>query len=228
MHLIDLNATMEDGMNKKEIEFEQGPDLRVRLNPKALSWDLFLFGEVEPRRVAELIQHMLVLDATDEKRPINLLLCSPGGHCSAGYALIDVITSMRHVVRTIALGEVCSMGSLIFISGTPGQRYMGSRTLCLFHPISDSVADYGSFIKDRVKSLEQSERLSEELLKSRTGLTSAMIDKANHGELWLDAGECLKYKVADTIITDNEVIAQMYGAMVKERAKVAPKRNKKK
>jgi ATP-dependent Clp protease protease subunit len=218
---------MEEYMNKKGVEVEAGVDLRVRLDPGCLSWDLFLFGEVEHRRISELIQHMLVLDATNDKRSINLIICSPGGYCSAGYALIDTMAGMRHVVRTIALGEICSMGSLIFIAGTPGQRYIGSRTQVLFHPMSEEVADYGSFIKDRVKSIDHAQKLAKDLMRSRTGLPSDMVELSERGEIWLDSGEALKYKVADTIITDNEVISGMYKELLKERIKVSPKKAKK-
>jgi len=214
-------------MKNKKLELESEIDLRIRLDSNALSWDLFLFGEVEHRKIAQLIQHMLVLDATNDKRAINLLICSPGGYCSAGYALIDTISGMRHVVRTVALGEICSMGSLIFIAGTPGQRYIGSRTQVLFHPMSEEVADYGSFIKDRVKSIDHAQKLAKDLMRSRTGLPADMVESSERGEVWLDAGEAIKYKVADTIITDNEVISSMYKELLKERARVIPKKAKK-
>lgn len=209
---------------KQEEENMPAMDLRLQMDPKALAWELFLFGEVEPRKISELIQHMLLLDSTDEKRTINLLICSPGGYCSAGYALIDIMTSLRHPVRTIALGEICSMGSLIFIAGTPGERFMGSRALALFHPMSECMADYAGFLKDRMKSVNYSEDFANSLMKSRTALPQALIDKSNNGELWLDAGEAVKHKVADQIITDNEQIANMYAEIVKQKRKYSPKK----
>jgi len=208
---------------KRQDEMDPVMDLRMQLDPACLSWELFLFGTVEPRKISELIQHMLLLDSTDEKRTINLLICSPGGECSAGYALIDIMTSLRHPVRTIALGEVCSMGSLIFIAGTPGERFIGSRALCLFHPLSEGMQDYAGFIKDRVKSLNISEGFADGLMKSRTSMPANLIEKANNGEVWFDAGEAIKYKVADKIITDNDTIAQMYAEIVNQKKRLASK-----
>ena len=208
---------------KRQEEMDPTVDLRMQLDPACLSWELFLFGTVEPRKISELIQHMLLLDSTDEKRTINLLICSPGGECSAGYALIDIMTSLRHPVRTIALGEVCSMGSLIFIAGTPGERFIGSRALCLFHPLSEGMQDYAGFIKDRVKSLNISEGFADGLMKSRTSMPANLIEKANNGEVWFDAGEAIKYKVADKIITDNDTIAQMYAEIVNQKKRLASK-----
>lgn len=217
-----------DAIAKKQ-EVESLVDLRVRLDPQCLSWDLYLFGDVSPMKMAELIQHMVVLDSTNEKRAINLMICSRGGDCGAGYALIDMMTSIRHPVRTIVLGEADSMASLIFIAGTPGMRFIGSRSMILFHPMSDMVADYSPYIQDRIKSHNLSNQFSEDLMKGRTALTKEQIYKANNGELWLGPGEAVQYKVADQIITDNEVITQMYSEITKQRAKYTPpKKNKKK
>lgn len=195
---------------KKEQVVEQGVDLRMRLDPKCLSWDLFLFGDVDAQKSAELIQHLLILDNTDTKSFINLLICSPGGACAAGYALIDVMMSLKHPIRTIALGEVCSMGALVFLAGAPGYRLIGSRTMLLFHPLSDVITDYSPYIKDRLTSINYSEGFANQLMETRTALPKDLVAKANNGELWLDATSALKHHVADEIITDKEVIAKLY------------------
>lgn len=188
---------------KRDMEIEMpGCDLRLKLNPKALSWDLFLFEDITPKKVAELIQHLITLDATDIKAPINLMICSGGGYCDAGFALIDVMLSLRHPVRTIVLGEACSMGALIFLAGTPGYRLMSKRSLVMFHPISTSISDYGPYIHDRVSSMDNTDVYSKQLIKERTHLPKDLIEKASNGELWLTPGQAVQYKVADGIITD--------------------------
>lgn len=198
---------------------EAGLDLRPRLDPKLLAWDLFLFGPVEEAKVAELIQHMFTLDHTDIKSCINLLICSKGGDCGAGYALIDVMLSLKHPVRTIALGEVDSMGALIFIAGTPGMRMIGSRAMLLFHPLSDMITDYSPYIKDRIRSIDYSEGFANDLMTQRTALTKEDIAKANNGELWLNSGDAFSKHVADEIITDKETIAKLFKTLPKTKRK---------
>jgi ATP-dependent Clp protease protease subunit len=202
---------------KKEQTVEGGIDLRLKLDPKALSWDLFLFGDVDVQKSSELIQHLLTLDNTDIKSSINLLICSPGGSCAAGYALIDVMLSLKHPVRTIALGEVCSMGALVFLAGSTGMRLIGTRSMLLFHPLSDVITDYSPYIKDRLTSINYSEGYANDLMTRRTSLTPDLIAKANNGELWLDATNALKHHVADEIITDKDVIAKLYTQTLKKR-----------
>lgn len=195
---------------KREVEVEQvGCDLRMKLNPKALSWDLFLFEQVTPKKVAELIQHLITLDATETKATINLMICTGGGYCDAGYALIDIMLSLRHPIRTILLGESCSMGALIFIAGTPGYRVMGKRSQIMFHPISTSMSDYGPYIHDRVNSMDKTDIYSQQLMKERTHLPKDLIDKANNGELWLTPGEAVQHRVADGIISDTTTFMAM-------------------
>lgn len=199
---------------------EMGMDLRARLDPRMLSTDIFLFGEVEPRKVSEIIQHLLTLDTRTDDFMINMLICSPGGECDAGYALIDVMLSMRHQVRTIALGNAASMAALIFISGTMGQRFMGSRAMLMFHPLSDCMMGTKPYLKDRMVSLDISDKFAEQLMAERTGLGKAQLEKAANGEVWLDSGEAVKAKVADGIISDAALVAKLY-AKVEAKAKKA-------
>lgn len=192
--------------NKKEIKgVSGGLDLRSQLDPKYLSWDIFLFGAVEDDKMAETVQHIITLDQTNMKKPINLLMNSPGGDCSAGYALIDVMMSSRHPIRTIALGEVCSMGALIFIAGYPSQRFIGSRAMVLFHPVRDLIEDYSQYIKDRVKAIDYLEDTSAKLMRARTKLPEKLIEKSLNGELWLSPSEAVKYGVADHLIEDSKL-----------------------
>ena len=191
--------------NKKDIKIAGGGcDLRGQLDPKGLSWDIFLFGSVEDDKMAETVQHIITLDQTNIKKPINLLMNSPGGDCSAGYALIDVMMSSRHPIRTIALGEVCSMGALIFIAGYPSQRFIGSRAMVLFHPVRDLIEDYSQYIKDRVKAIDYLEETSAKLMRSRTRLPEKLIRKSLNGELWLSPQEAVEYGVADHLIEDSK------------------------
>lgn len=199
------------------------PDLRIKIDPRCLSWELFLFGEVEHQKIAELIQHIISIDQMDKEGTITLFICSPGGYCSAGYALIDIMQNLRHPVRTVVLGEAASMAALIAIAGSPKCRFMGSRSLMLFHPISDAIADYGPYIKDRVVSLKWSEEFGDELMTSRTNLPKDMIEKASNGELWLDSATALKYGVCDGIITDQDAVTNLYKKLKQHDTKKAKK-----
>lgn len=181
-------------------------DLRYQLDPKSLSWDVFLFGEVNDEKISETVQHILTLDNTNIRRNINLLMNTPGGDCSAGYALIDIMLSSRHPIRTIALGAICSMGALIFIAGRPGYRYIGSRAMVLFHPVRDMIEDYSQYIKDRVKCIDYIETTAEKLMKARTALPDKLIKKSLNGELWLTPEEAVKYRVADQLIVDADLL----------------------
>ena len=193
-------------MSKHTAGPRMGADLRYRLEPEFLSWDVFLFGEINDEKISETVQHILTLDATNTKKNINLVMNTPGGDCSAGYALIDIMLSSRHPIRTIALGGICSMGALIFISGRAGQRYIGSRAEILFHPVRDMVEDYSTYIKDRVKSLSYIEETAEQLMRTRTSLPERLIKKSLNGELWLTPREAVEYKVADHLIVDADQV----------------------
>ena len=49
--------------------------------------------------------------------PIQIIINSPGGFTDAGWAFIDIMESIKYPITTIAVGEIASKASSIFIAG---------------------------------------------------------------------------------------------------------------
>lgn len=71
---------------------------------------------------------------TSFSNDIQIILNSPGGYLDAGHSFIDLMGWVRHKVRTIALGEICSMATLIFIHGD--ERIMAPNSTAMIHQFS--------------------------------------------------------------------------------------------
>ncbi len=76
-----------------------------------------------------------------DDREVQIILNSPGGYMDAGWAFLDIMDFVRFPIRTVALGEIASMATIIFMSGD--RRVMSSRSRAMIHHFT--TGNYGSY-----------------------------------------------------------------------------------
>lgn len=188
--------------NMKGEKMKRNDDISINCefekNRRIESRTLYLFGEMCWDNTQELIEDLLYLDYINNKKPIYFYINSVGGSVDDGFALIDIMLSLKSPIITIAIGSVCSMASSIFICGTQGHRLISKNTWIMFHPIATDVgSDYVKFQKSRVNQAEQLEKQYDEIILTRTKIPVEEYNKAKNTELWLSAESALAYKIAD-------------------------------
>lgn len=84
-------------------------------------------------------------DFTDD---IQLIINSPGGYTDAGWALIDLMKFVKNKIKTIAIGEICSMATYIFIAGD--KRVMAPNSTAMIHEFSSqNQGTYTELVSNR-------------------------------------------------------------------------------
>lgn len=159
---------------------------------------LLLFDEINIKTSRELIRQMIAMDLANSKEPIWLYINSIGGYVPAGLAIIDTMKTLKSPVYTVIIGEACSMGSVVSVCGdkrfiTPNSYFMG-------HPLTFGAIDYAGVVVDRVNYGISLQELLINIYKKHTRLNKKDFEKMLRGELWLNARQCLKKKVADEIL----------------------------
>lgn len=81
-----------------------------------------LNGPVEDYMANLIVAQMLYLESIDPEKEISLYINSPGGAVTAGLAIYDCMQFIKSDVRTIVMGQACSMGSFLAQAGTAGKR----------------------------------------------------------------------------------------------------------
>ena len=184
-------------MARKKLKKRDIPDIKV---DQILLRDrqLFLFESINEKIAKGIVQNLYALDVINHKR-IILKINSPGGSISDGVAILDAIRTIKSPVITWITGEVCSMAALISVTGN--YRVMTKDSIWMAHPPREGVSsDYFNFERDRIKRLDLSEKVGDEILKKYTKLSPEEIIKSKTGELWLSAKECLKKGIVDKIV----------------------------
>lgn len=161
-----------------------------------------LFGEINTPSVYSAVNFIIKSNFMfDSNTNLTLMVNSPGGSVSDGFALIDVMETSRLKIATVGIGQVASMGVLIISAGAKGQRVITKNTEIMAHQFSTMV--YGkyhelvasqkyhteleqTFIRHFLKHTKMSEKQVKDIMFSPT-------------DRWLTPKEAKKYGICDEV-----------------------------
>jgi len=83
---------------------------------------VFLGTEIDDQVANIVISQLLLLEADDPEKDIQLYINSPGGMSYAGMAIYDAIQYVRPEVSTICVGMGMSAAAMILAGGAAGKR----------------------------------------------------------------------------------------------------------
>lgn len=185
---------------KKNEEFNAEDRIGVKLLENSVH---FLVGEIDEETINGCIRWIIYenLD-TAKTKTLTLYINSTGGSLYDTFALIDIMRTSHHPVRTIAIGSVMSAAFLIFASGTEGERYVARNTSLMCHQFTETTEGKYHDIKATMKENEICNKKMVDILKTATGLPTVKI-KAKllpASDVYLTAEEALEFNVADHIL----------------------------
>jgi ATP-dependent Clp protease protease subunit len=163
---------------------------------------LYLSGSIESGGVEALSRQIIELNLNGALDCIQLLVNSPGGEVSAGFALIDIMDWSRLPVYTTGLGMLGSMGLLVFMAGEKGHRVLTERVSVLSHRYSWWCMGTHSELLARRKEEDLIHRRILDHYLRHTGLASVEeLQKTllRDVDTWLTAREAVELGIADVV-----------------------------
>jgi ATP-dependent Clp protease protease subunit len=135
----------------------------------------------------------------EERKPINIIINSPGGDITAAYMLIDKMKNSLTPVNTITIGEAESAACLIAISGT--KRFANKHSAFLIHQGQASINNEAGKVVDWLKYYDSIilKQMKEHILED-TKISKTDYDNKVREDWYLTANEALKYGLIDEII----------------------------
>lgn len=135
----------------------------------------------------------------EERKPINIIIHSPGGSILAAYTLIDKMKTSLTPINTITIGEAASAACLIAISGT--KRFANKHSSFLIHQGQASISNEAGKLVDWLKYYDDTilKQMKEHILED-TKISKADYDNRVREDWYLTANEALKYGLIDEII----------------------------
>jgi ATP-dependent Clp protease protease subunit len=188
---------------EKESGGERSYDIFSRLLKDRI---IMLEGEVGDHMSGLICAQLLFLESQNSNKDIYMYINSPGGAVTSGMAIYDTMQFIKPDVVTIAMGQVCSMGSLLAQSGAPGKRLILPHTRHMIHQPSGGARGQATDIQIQ----------AQEILKMKKYLTEIYVNHNSQGKLYeelaadmerdyfMSAAEAVAYGLADKVITSRE------------------------
>ncbi len=161
---------------------------------------IFLDGEIRDDMADLVVAQLLFLESEDPKKDINLYINSPGGSVTAGLAIYDTMQYIQPEVRTICLGQACSMASLLLAAGAPGKRMILPYARVMIHQPSGGAEGQTSDILVSSRELQRIKKISVEILARHTGRAQEDISNDIQRDYYLDADQAVSYGIVDKVM----------------------------
>lgn len=179
---------------------ERAMDIQSRLLKDRI---IFLEGEVNDQMAGLIVAQLLYLESEDSSKDISLYINSPGGAATAGLSIYDTIQFLKPDVSTIALGQCCSMGSLLAQAGAPGKRFILPSTRTMIHQPSGGSKGMVSDLEIQLTEIQRLKKFLTEIYVTHNsvGKTYEELEKAMDRDFFLSAQESVDFGLADKVVT---------------------------
>ena len=194
---------------EQESRGERSYDIYSRLMKDRI---IMLNGPVEDYMANLIVAQMLYLESIDPEKEISLYINSPGGAVTAGLAIYDCMQFIKSDVRTIVMGQACSMGSFLAQAGTAGKRVVLPESRTMIHRVSSGTRGTSGSVhvqelqfEDAVRSMEESKKINKRLTElyvrhNSKGKQYAELFETMKFDTFLTAAEAVEYGLADKVI----------------------------
>lgn len=158
---------------------------------------IFLWGQVDDDSAKHVIDRLMYLELTEPGKDIQLIINSPGGYVTSGFAIYDTIKAISSPVSTICTGFAASMGSILLSAGEKGKRFILPNARVMIHQPSGGARGQASDIEIQMDEIIKTKKLSAEILAENCGQSFEKIMKDFNRDYWMSAEESIAYGIVD-------------------------------
>jgi ATP-dependent Clp protease protease subunit len=157
---------------------------------------VLLVGPIDDALANQIIAQLLFLQMDDEKKPITLVIDSPGGSVTAGLAILDTMRFVKPDVRTHCFDQAHALAAILLAAGADGHRTASSRgSMSFSEPYSS-----GELTPDKEVFMRKlQERLFGEI-QGCTGLSAEELRPLISSGRWLTALEAASLGIIDEVL----------------------------
>ena len=166
---------------------------------------IFINSTITKDNLAQASQKLLTLHFDKEfNDEVQIILNSPGGYLDACWAFIDLMQTSRLKIKTLAVGEIASAATMIFIAGD--ERIMSPHSTAMIHNFSGgNFGTYNELVASRKIEDYQSKLIINHFIKNskyktiKDINTYILLDRDN----WLSPKEMKYHGLCDKVLSVN-------------------------
>jgi ATP-dependent Clp protease protease subunit len=188
---------------------EEDKDEEKTKTPQSLPVDKHLFearnvlitGTITQELARDVTGRLLALSHVS-KEPINVIVCSPGGHVESGDMIHDMIRFVDAPVNMIGVGWVASAGALIYISVPVERRFCLPNTRFLLHQPSGGAGGPVTDIEIQAREIIKMRDRLNLMFSMATGQPIERIETDTDRDFWMGPAEAISYGLVGRVINN--------------------------
>lgn len=180
---------------------ERAYDIYSRLLKERI---IFLSGQVEDNMANLIVAQLLFLESENPEKDISIYINSPGGSVTAGMAIYDTMQFIKPDVRTLCIGQACSMGAFLLSGGTPGKRAALPHARVMIHQPLGGFRGQASDIQIHAQEILKIKQTLNEKLAFHTGQPLEKIENDTDRDNFMSAEEAKLYGLIDQVLVKRE------------------------
>ena len=158
---------------------------------------VFLWGQVDDHSAKQVIDRLLYLELMQPGKEIQLIINSPGGAVTSGFAIYDTMKSITSPISTICSGLAASMGSILLSAGEKGRRFILPHARVMIHQPSGGAGGSASDLLIQMDEVLKTRKLGAEILANNCGKSIEQILQDSNRDYWMSAEEAVLYGIVD-------------------------------
>jgi ATP-dependent Clp protease protease subunit len=161
-----------------------------------------LFGPIDNELATKVIAQLLALEADDPEAPITMLVNSPGGSVTDGFAIYDMMRFIQPEVRVVVTGLAASAATIVLLGAPKEHRVATPFSKLLIHQIylPSVVRGQATDLEITAKDLMKTRDRINQLYQKETGQPIERIEKDTNRDYWMDAPEAVEYGLIARIV----------------------------
>tara|TARA_A100001011_G_C14124315_1_gene762627 strand:- start:63 stop:671 length:609 start_codon:yes stop_codon:yes gene_type:complete len=162
---------------------------------------IVLDGVIEDKMASVLCAQLLFAESSSPEKEITIYINSRGGLVTAGMAIYDTMQYIKSDIRTIVMGQACSMGSLLASAGTKGKRLMLPHARHMIHQPLGGASGQATDVQIQANELLRWKKELTEIYVKTTGKTFKQLEEDMERDKFMTSKESVEYGLADKVIT---------------------------
>ncbi|HWP61153.1 MAG TPA: ATP-dependent Clp endopeptidase proteolytic subunit ClpP [Candidatus Paceibacterota bacterium] len=176
---------------------ERAYDIYSRLLKERI---IFLGGPIDSDVANLVVAQLLFLASEDPKKDISFYINSPGGHVSAGLAILDTMNHIQPAVSTVCVGMAASMGAVLLSAGQKGKRFALPNAEIMIHQPSGGAEGMAADIEITAKQILKMREQLNKILAKNTGQKLDKIARDVDRDYFMTAEEAKTYGIVDKVL----------------------------
>lgn len=145
-------------------------------------------------------QQLIMLERDDAKKPITVIVNSPGGEADAGFGMYDMIRFVSCPVRTLVAGLCASAGVMVFLAGDRGQRFSLPNSRFLLHQPSSQSWGQASDLEIAAREILRLRDQYNRIVAEETGRTVEKVTEDADRDFWMSAKDAAEYGLVTRVV----------------------------